>query len=137
MMRERPGQFQFPGCVRELFVYPWTVTVFEDSSARNASSDAFHDLRHFLEGGHGSVSRGGHGQRAMRGAALDRPLRVMACQETVNQAGSKGIAASDAIEDFEVLAVSCLVELAIAITDRAPIILRGRFCFAKPALPAS
>ena len=58
----------------------------------------------------------------MRGAAFHRPLRLLSRQEPVNQTGSERIASSDTVENFKVLAVSCLVELAIAITNRAPVI---------------
>src|SRR5271155_1401921 len=99
--------------------------------ASDAGADSSHHLRDFLQGSHGSVSRSGHSERTVRGAALHRPLRIMSRQKTIYQAGSEGIAAPDAVEDFEILAVSGLVELAIAIADGAPIILRGGFCFAQ------
>src|SRR6266851_875406 len=92
------------------------------ASARNARSDSLHHLHDFLEGCHGSISRRGHGERPVRGATFHRPLRILSRQKSVNQPGSKGIAPSDAVENFKVFAASCLVELAVAIAYRAPII---------------
>src|SRR5436309_508007 len=92
------------------------------SSARDACPDSLHHLHDLLEGCHGSVSRRGHGERPVSGATFHRPLRILSRQESVNQAGSKGIASSDAVENLKILAVFCLVELTIAITNRTPII---------------
>src|SRR5437762_1040231 len=91
-------------------------------SPRDACSHSLHHLHDFLEVRHGSVSRRGHGQRPVRGATFHRPLRILSRQESVNQPGSKGIAPPDAVENFKVFAASCLVELAVRIADRAPII---------------
>src|SRR5437016_1080897 len=76
------------------------------ASASNARSDSLHHLHDFLEGCHGSVSRRGHGERPVRGATFHRPLRILSRQEPVNQPGSKGIAPSDAVENFKVFAAS-------------------------------
>lgn len=46
-------------------------------SARDAGANSFHYLRDFLERGHARVSGGGHGERAVGGAAIDGPLRIM------------------------------------------------------------
>ena len=46
---------------------------------------SFHHLKDILQGGHRSVARGGHGQRAMSRATLDRPLRPLASEEAVDQ----------------------------------------------------
>src|SRR6266571_3714908 len=89
---------------------------------RDARSDSFHHLHHFLQSCHGRVARRRHGQCTVRGTAFHRPLRLLSRQESVNQAGSERIASSYAIENLQVLAVSRLVELAIAIANRAPII---------------
>src|SRR5579859_7155898 len=67
----------------------------------------------------------------MRGSAFDRPLRILSRQKSIDQPGCKRIAASHAVENLKIFTVSRLVELAIAITDRAPVILRGGLCFAK------
>ena len=131
MTRERRGLSQFPRFDLEPFAYPLAVTSSRLFLARDAGSDSFHNLRNFLEGGHGSVSRSGHGERSVRGAALDSPLWIVSGEESVNEAGSEGVAASYTIEDFEILAVSGLVELAVAIADGTPLILRGGFCFAQ------
>ena len=67
----------------------------------------------------------------MGGAAFDSPLRVLATQEAIYQARSKGIASSNAIEDFKVFPILCLIKLSFAIADRAPIVLGGGFCFSQ------
>jgi hypothetical protein len=53
---------------------------------------------------------------------LDCPLWPLPCQETVNQAGSKGISPAYSVEDLKVLANWRLMELTIEVTDCAPII---------------
>src|ERR1700674_3258576 len=97
------------------------------SSARDARSDSFHHLQDFLQGCHRGVSRRGHGERTVRGATFHRPLRILSPQESVNQAGSKGIASSDTVENLKIFTVFCLIEFAAAIADCTPIILSGRF----------
>src|SRR6266851_6827993 len=92
------------------------------SSARDACSNTLHHLHDFLQGCHRSVTRRGHGERTVRRATFHRPLRILSCQESVNQAGSKGITSSDAVENLKILAVFCLIEFAAAIADCAPII---------------
>src|SRR6266849_31726 len=87
------------------------------SSTRDARPDTFHHLHDFVQSCHGGVSGRRHGQGAVRGAAFHGPLRLLSRQEPVNQTGSERIASSDTVKNFKVLAVSCLVELAIAITN--------------------
>src|SRR5437667_4054599 len=77
-------------------------------STRDARPDAFHYLDDFLKGGHTGISRRSHGEWAVGGAAFDSPLRVLATQEAIYQARSKGIASSNAIEDFKVFPILCL-----------------------------
>src|SRR5438034_10918108 len=67
----------------------------------------------------------------MSGAAFNRPLRVLPREKAVNEAGSKRVAASDAIEDFKIFTIFRLVKLAIAIADRSPIVQAGGFCLAQ------
>src|SRR6476646_541672 len=101
------------------------------SSARDARPDSFHHLHHFLQSCHGGVSGRGHREGAMRSSAFDRPLRILSRQKSIDQPRCEGVAASHAVENLKIFTISRLVELAIAITDRAPVILRGGFCFAK------
>src|SRR5712691_5202338 len=108
-----------------------TLLPANSSSPCDACSNAFHHLHHFLEGHHGRVSRRGHGERSVRGPAFHGPLRILTSQESVDQAGSKRIAPSHAIKNFQILAVFRLIELAIAITDGAPIIQCGGFCLSQ------
>src|SRR5258708_31102514 len=99
------------------------------SSARDACSNTLHHLHDFLQGCHRSVPRRGHGERTLRRATSHRPLRILSCEESVNQAGSKGITSSDTVENLNILAAFCLIEFAAAIADCAPIILRARLGF--------
>src|SRR5262249_31912460 len=91
-------------------------------STSDSSARSFHDLLYFIECGHGGVAGSGHGEGAMRCAALDGPLRAFACEESVDQAGSKGVAAADTIENLEVFAIGSLIEIAVAVADGAPIV---------------
>src|SRR5437763_7580313 len=67
----------------------------------------------------------------MSGAAFNRPLRVLPREKAVNEAGSKRVAASDAIEDFKIFTIFRLIKLAIAIADRSPIVQGGGSCLAQ------
>jgi hypothetical protein len=62
-------------------------------SADNSRSRSFHYLQDFVQRSHGSVSRRGHGQSAVGGAALGGPLRTFSGEETIDQARGEGIAA--------------------------------------------
>src|SRR5580704_8596375 len=99
------------------------------SSARDARTDSLHHLQDVLHRRHRRVSRRSHGECAVRGAAVHRPLRIFSRQESVNQPGRKRITSADAIENFKILAVLCLKKLAVAITDGAPIVLGSRLGF--------
>src|SRR5580658_4456702 len=101
------------------------VTRSENSSTRDARSDSFHHLQNFLQRSHRSISRSRHRQRPMRRATLDGSLRIVSRQKTINQPRRKRIAAANTIKNLQILPVFCLVELALAIANRAPIILRG------------
>ena len=61
----------------------------------------------------------------VRCATLDRPLRVAARQESIDQSRSKRIAAAHAVKNLQVIAILRLKEFTVVIADRAPIILRG------------
>src|SRR5437899_203808 len=91
----------------------------------------FHHLQNFLQSRHARVSRNGHRQRTVRRAALHGPLWLALCQKTINQAGSKGVSAANAVEDFQILAARCFVEFSIAIGDCAPVIQRRRASIAQ------
>src|SRR6266446_3548761 len=96
----------------------------QNSSAGDSRRMPFHHLQNFLQSRHTRISRSGHGQRAVRRAALHGPLRLASRQKTINQAGSKGVSAADAIQDFQIFAARCFVEFSIAIGDCAPVIQR-------------
>src|SRR5260370_38700457 len=67
----------------------------------------------------------------MRRAAVDRPLRTLVGEKAINQARGKRIAAADAIENLEILARRCLKELAVAETNRAPVVNGRRLGLAQ------
>src|SRR2546426_819472 len=66
---------------------------------------------------------------SVTGAAFHGPLGILTRQEAVDQAGSKRIASAHAIKNFKIFAIFCLVELAVAIADRAPIVLGSSLGF--------
>src|SRR5271156_4424468 len=92
-------------------------------SARDPRPSSLHHLKHLVERGHGGIPRRSHRQRAVRGAALHSPLRILAGKKTVDQAGSERVASAHAIQDFQIVAVGGLKKRAVAVTDRAPIVL--------------
>src|SRR6185503_8458409 len=61
-------------------------------------------------------------ERAVRGAALDRPLRALAGEQAVDQPRGEAVAAADSVEDLEVLAALRLVEPAVPVAHRAPVV---------------
>ena len=67
----------------------------------------------------------------MRGATFDGPFGVLAGEKTIDQTGSEGIAAADAIKDFDAFAIGGLEKLSIVVTDGAPIVARGGFGLAQ------
>src|SRR6266478_3682539 len=91
-------------------------------SASNTRTGSLHHANHLLDGHHAGVARGGHCQGSMRRAAIHRPLRIFAGEQAVDEAGGKRIASSHAIKNLKVLPIPRLVELAVAITDRAPVV---------------
>src|ERR1019366_5251258 len=83
---------------------------------------ALHNSLHFVERSHGRIARGGHRQRTVRAAAVDGPVRALFVQKTVDQPRREGIAATDAVEDLEVRHGPRLVELALVVAHRAPVV---------------
>ena len=65
----------------------------------DAGAAAFHEFLNLVEGRHRSVSRRGHGQRAVRHAAVDRVVDVSGGHKPVDQARSEAVAAADPVED--------------------------------------
>src|SRR5581483_3083275 len=94
------------------------------TSACDARANTFHQIRHFLQRNHRRVAGRGHGQRAMRSAAFHGPLRTLLRQEAINQARGKRVTTTDAVEDLEVRSMCGLIELAIGIADRSPVVQR-------------
>src|SRR5882724_11788336 len=68
----------------------------------HARRSTLHELFHFGERCHRSISRCRHRQLAVRRAAIDRVLWTFISEKTVNQSRSKRVAATDAIEDLQV-----------------------------------
>src|SRR5215475_14624207 len=66
-------------------------------SPRHARSPAFHDPFDIVQGGHRSVARRGHRQRAVSRAVFDRGLRPLLGQETINQPRRERIASADPV----------------------------------------
>ena len=64
-------------------------------------------------------------------SALDRPLRTLAGQESVDQSGGKRIASANAIIDFKIPAHGRFVKNPVRVADRAPIVAAGRICLAQ------
>ena len=56
---------------------------------------------------------------------------VVEFEESVDEAGGEGIAAADAVENFEVLAVDRVVELAVVPAEGGPVVVGGGVDFAK------
>src|ERR1035441_2359446 len=98
---------------------------FIDLLARDARGLSLHQVKHFGQRGHGGIARGGHSQRAVSGAAFHGPLRRLAGEKTVDEAGSETGATADAVVDFEILAVLRFVKSAVGVTQRAPIVAAG------------
>src|ERR1700680_3355690 len=65
----------------------------------------------------------------MSGTAFDGPLRILAREKSINQTGGERITAANTIKNLEVLAVFGLIEIAVVVANRSPIISRrgGRF----------
>src|SRR5437016_6399362 len=68
----------------------------------HARPAAFHQFLDLVLGRHRGVAGRRHRERAVRRAVIDRLLRIARGHEAVNEAARKTVAASDAVEDFEV-----------------------------------
>ncbi len=97
----------------------------------DAGSGSFHDALDFVEGGHGGVAGGGHGEGSVGAAAVDGPVGAFIGEEAVDEAGGEGVAAAYAVEDFEVGHGAGFVELALVEADGAPVVDAGRFGVAE------
>ena len=60
------------------------------------------ELQHFIERGHACVTRGAHGQGAVGGGKFDRNRCRLIREQAVDQAGGKGVAASNSIQNREI-----------------------------------
>src|SRR5215469_11644221 len=94
----------------------------------HSRSQALHCSLDFRERRHRCVARRGHCQRPVCSAALHGPLGSLPFQEPVYQSRGERISASDSIIDFHIEPGWRLVQAALAVADRAPIVPGGRFC---------
>src|SRR5512143_1192636 len=62
---------------------------------------ALHDPLHLGEGRHRGVAGGRHREGAVRGAAVDRPLGVLAREEAEDEAGGEGVPAAHPVPDLQ------------------------------------
>src|ERR1700723_378029 len=112
-----------------------TVALFTDFTRRRSTNDSgacsFHHLFNFFERGHRGVSGSGHRERAVRRATFHGPLRALAGEQSINQPGGERIAAAHAVINFQIVSAGSFVEFAIAVADRAPIVVRGAGGFAQ------
>src|SRR5213082_1277088 len=130
-MRAPPARFQFQQSSLEPFVYPCASALKSKSSLsspRDPRSHTFHHLHHFFRRHHGRVPRCRHCQRSVRRSTLHTPLRLLPRQKPVNQPGSKRVPSPDPVKNLQILPVLLLIELSIAVTNRAPVIQRRGFC---------
>src|SRR5712691_869985 len=97
---------------------------FSVDSANDSHSCTFHHVKDFVERHHGGVARRGHSQRSMSSTAFDGPLRVLSCEKTINKTRSKRVTAANTVENLEILAILGLIEIAVVVTNRAPIVSR-------------
>ena len=107
---------------------PTVSTRMQMSAAAHRSilrSGALHRAHHLGERRHGGVAGRRHRQRAVRDAALERPLRILAGEQPVDEPGRERIAAADAIEDLDV-PLRDLVERPLVPADGAPAVDRRR-----------
>src|SRR5665811_29051 len=74
----------------------------------DARAAAAGELEYLGLASHGRVTRRGHRQRAVRGAVFNGGLQRLAGQESIDQSGREGVAAADAVEDLQTLAVGGL-----------------------------
>src|ERR1700722_17981183 len=133
-----PAQCRLEEFVRELPAYP-SVGLKENllspsnfqRSTRDARADALHHLQNIIERRHRCIARRRHRERTVRRTAVDRKLRVLAGQKSVNQSRRERISSANAIEDLEILAILRLKKSPVIVANRAPIVLRRRLCLAQ------
>src|ERR1700722_6150818 len=94
-------------------------------SARDPCPLTLHRLQHLVVGCHGCIARRRHRQSSVSSAALHRPLSVFAREESVNSSRGEGISSTGSVVDFQVLSCGGLIEFAVVIADRAPVIDGG------------
>src|SRR5882762_1180142 len=97
----------------------------------NTRRTSLHDAFHFRECRHRGITRRRHGQRTVGTATVHGPLRAPGGAQTIDQAGSERVAASDAVENFEVYDPVGLVQVSVAVAHGAPIVARGRLGVAE------
>src|SRR5215471_5251745 len=67
----------------------------------------------------------------MCGATVDGPFGFFTDEKTIDQAGSEGVTAANAIENLDIFPVRRLEKLPIVVTDGTPVVARGGFGFAQ------
>src|SRR5260370_30116632 len=67
----------------------------------------------------------------MRGGGFDGPLGVLSGKKAINETRSKRVTAADTVENLEILAILGLIEIALVVANRAPIVSRGGGGFAE------
>src|SRR3954463_7644019 len=95
---------------------------FRWHSSLHTRTPAFYQCLNFLERRHRCVSRCGHSERPMRGAVLDRFLRIIELYESVNQSACKTIATTYAIQDLHVLTIGRFEKFPASPANGAPVI---------------
>jgi hypothetical protein len=88
----------------------------------DAGAAAFHDALHFVEGRHGGIAGGGHGEGSVGAAAVHGPIGALVVKEAVDEARSEGVAAAYAVEYFEVGHRPGFVELTFVVADCSPVV---------------
>src|SRR5438067_4803946 len=98
------------------------LSPLRSASPGHPRPSALHDPQDLVQGRHRGVAGRGHGQRAVGGAALDRPLRALAGQQPIDEPGREGVAAADAVHDLEAGTRARSVELPFVVDDGAPVV---------------
>lgn len=58
----------------------------------------------------------------MGGTAVDGPVRIFPFRKSVNQSGSKGVVAANAVTNLQIFPHPRIVEIPIVIAHRSPIV---------------
>src|SRR5260370_34241518 len=101
------------------------VAAFSINSADDSRSCTLHHVKNFVERRHGGIARRGHSQCSMSGAAFDGPLGVLSRKKAINETRSKRVTATDTVENLDILAILGLIEIALVVANRAPVVSRG------------